>query len=301
MQSIRLCSCFYAAFAIVVSAVAATAATDGDTSSVVRLSVAASGRVSDRMSIAQDGQAGIGKTVVRRAEKSAGTNAIVRRVKKSDSGSTVSKKTDSGSKVSTFAGLQRTDRYSFHSGLNCSSQHGAADLGKESVEPALGKSVHECQKMCAEDDDCTCITYEKKLGKCTKKTYCDPEECVASSLIDTYVQHSTFKTSKISVSVNKTGESEAAWPQFSFERSGGRLCSADVENITDVPGAGPLVYDDYSVTQCLNTCLNTTGCDCVVYERYYQSVCTLKTNCPPEGEVMCDRSIEFDMYVLKSE
>jgi len=110
---------------------------------------------------------------------------------------------------SVFAGAQRTDRYSFHRGINCSTGHGGDDLDTEATMP-MGKTLPECQQLCAKDDDCTCITHSPSTGRCAKQRNCYTENCAPSSLADTYTQHTSIKIGGGSV------------PQASFERSGGR-------------------------------------------------------------------------------
>lgn len=188
---------------------------------------------------------------------------------------------------SIFAGLLRTDRYSAALlNLNCNSRHGGADIGVAST----GTSLEDCKKMCIADDACTCISHEASTGSCAKQRHCHAESCESSSLADTYLLHTTLTAQNKSGKYNKTSR---AWPQFSFERSGGRDCTPEADNVTDFNADE--MEDDLSVTQCLNKCLNTTGCKCVMYERYYQSACYLKANCPLP--TFCGRSIMYDMYV----
>jgi hypothetical protein len=198
-------------------------------------------------------------------------NAIVRRMKNAIDRNA----------LSTFAGMQRTDRYSFHRGLNCSSGHGGDGIDAPALVP-MGKTLAQCQKICANDDDCTCITHEASTGKCAKQRHCYTESCVPSLLADTYTQHSTF-----------TLGGGGSVPQAQFERSGGRDCTT-TEGATDID-SGSTAVEDLSVTQCLSRCLNTTGCTCVRYERYYQSECFLKANCPRPN--FCARSNRYDTYV----
>jgi hypothetical protein len=176
--------------------------------------------------------------------------------------------------ISTFAGAQRTDSYSFHGGLNCSTGHGGHTMA---TLPAA-KTLPECQQLCALDDDCTCISFVPSTGRCAKQRNCYTESCTPSSLVDTYVQHTTLKI----------GNGSA--PQAQFERSGGRKCTA----MHDVTNIGSEV-EDLSVTQCLESCIANTACGCVRYERYFQSRCLMQQNCPKP--TFCDRSSEYDTYV----
>jgi hypothetical protein len=188
-------------------------------------------------------------------------------------------------RTSTFAGLLRTDRYSDAlRNIDCNSRHGGADIDVASTDTSL----EECKRMCIADEACTCISHEASTGRCSKQRHCYAESCEASSLADTYMLHTTL-TAK-STKYNRTSRS---WPQFSFERSGGRECTPAEDNVTNLTSEDP--EDDLSVTQCLNKCLDTTGCKCVMYERYYQSTCFLKSDCPLP--TFCGRSIKYDMYV----
>jgi hypothetical protein len=187
-------------------------------------------------------------------------------------------------RTSIFAGLLRTDRYSAPlRNLDCSSRHGGHDIDAASI----GTSLVECKKMCIADDACTCISSEDKIGRCSKQRHCYAESCLSSSLIDTYLLHTTLKTQPSAYSKTEN----TTWPQFSFERSGGRQCT-EVDGTTNLTAD---VEDDLSVTQCLNKCVATAGCKCVMYERYYQQVCFLKDNCPLP--TFCGRSDKYDMYV----
>lgn len=195
-------------------------------------------------------------------------------------GNVVRKVQKRSARGSMFAGAQRTDRYSFHKGLNCSTGHGGADIDSEATMP-MGKTLPECQKLCAKDDDCTCITFASSTGRCAKQRNCYTESCVPSSLADTYTQHTSLKVGGGSV------------PQAAFERSGGRECTT-TDNATDID-TGSSAVEDLSVTQCLQRCLGNPSCGCVRYERYYQSECFLKQNCPKP--TFCTRSNRYDTYV----
>jgi hypothetical protein len=207
-------------------------------------------------------------------------NDVVRRVQK---GTEVNK-------ASVFAGLERTDVFSTHPGVNCSSKHGGADLGKQ----MLGTTVEQCKKACAVDDDCTCISHEATKGICSKQKNCYLESCVPSSLVHTYQLHSSFKVKAKSAKGHGNGvyENESFAYQNLYERSGGRDC-ATYANVT-VLSTGH--YDTpKDVVQCLSDCEGYAGCECVKFERYYQKACTLMANCPLP--TFCQRSNEYDAYV----
>jgi hypothetical protein len=213
-------------------------------------------------------------------------------------------------KVAMFAGLERMDSFSSHNGINCSSKHGGADLGKQ----MLGKTLNECKNACAADDDCTCISHEANKGICSKQKNCYLESCVPSSLVHTYQLHSTFKLKPKKAKaakkakekallakkaqMAKTGDNESFEIQEAYERSGGRDCTANgtSDNATIISEGH---YDNpRSVKECLTDCNNDASCTCVKFERYYQQACTLLSNCPLP--TFCSRSNEFDIYVLSA-
>jgi hypothetical protein len=210
-------------------------------------------------------------------------------------------------KVSVFGGLERTDIFSTHAGINCS---WGAD------KQMLGKTLKECRDACAADDDCTCISHDATKGICSKQKNCYLESCVSSSLVDTYQLHSTFKVKattkaaqkrlKAAAKADKATQNatqvggvygnESFVVQEGYERSGGRDCTAGGANDNaTIISAGH--YDTpKDVVQCLTDCNNDASCTCVRFERYYQQACTLLSNCPLP--TFCSRSSEFDMYVV---
>jgi hypothetical protein len=214
--------------------------------------------------------------------------SIVRRMKK---------KFDADHKVvSAFAGMTRSDHYSVHSGKDCS----VADILDNDATMPEQTTAEQCQQSCIADDDCTCVTHDVTKGTCKKQRRCYEESCKPSSLLDTYILHSTFKLQKkgnlssASILQVVADPLPASTEQTLYERSGGRACTNGTTDIT-----GGCSGADCSVTQCLGLCQSTVGCDCVMYERYYSSKCYLKNSCPAPGEVFCDRSEIYDMYVLK--
>jgi hypothetical protein len=219
--------------------------------------------------------------------------------------------------TSAFAGLIRTDRFAFNRGMNCSSEHGGAEMGS-----ARGMGLKACQKSCVLDDGCTCINFEPSTGKCSKHQFCHLEKCVPSALVDTYMVHTTLKlpnrekkaapkrkpaeprgslsqeslataSSSVPQYGNDTDWSAPGSPQNLYERSGGRDCS-DGTNLTQIE----YYHDDHnlSITTCLTRCEDNNGCHCARYERYYQNECTLYgAGCDQPN--FCRRSGVYDMYV----
>jgi hypothetical protein len=206
-------------------------------------------------------------------------------------------------KASVFAGLERTNTFSSHPGVNCSSGHGGADLGRQ----MQGKSLDECQDACGADDDCTCISHEATKGICSKQKNCYLESCVPSSLVHTYEMHSTFKLrakkrankAKKTKSHSWTGHllegRESFQVQDAYYRTGGRDCNGGgAHDNATVLSVGH--YDfPRDVVQCLTDCDNLMSCSCVKFERYYQQACFLMADCP--SPKVCSRSNEYDTYI----
>jgi hypothetical protein len=225
---------------------------------------------------------------------------IVRRMKMKNAGTNKAPPLD----------LHRTDRYSVYRGQDCS------DFDNKVPSKVIEETtVEQCKESCQADDDCTCITYNASARTCNKQRNCYTEYCHSSSLMDTYMVHSSFKLKRSSQAPNGAPEHEnrdpadpdhiyGMWgssPQYSFERSGGRECLDGVTQIEEVSNiTHPLTDGGVSVTQCLHLCLNTTGCTCVKYERYYKSICFLSDNCPRPSYNFCTRSAKYDMYILSN-
>lgn len=217
-------------------------------------------------------------------------------------------------KTSAFEGLHRTDRYSFHRGLNCSAGHGGNEIDAAELVP-MGKTLEQCQKICASDDGCTCITHVPSTGRCGKHRACYVESCVPSLLADTYMQHSTFGVRRNSASTGLSHVEDGAerWlngmirdlsdPVYSlYDRNGGWECNnANVTNIGDSSNF-------QMVKECLDKCERQSGCKCVQYERVQEAgaQCVLQgSGCrqqTPEGTQIlhsgnCARSDDHDTYV----
>lgn len=255
-------------FRVVLSIATLVARVTGHESGLQRLSVAASGLVQNAPN-----NGGVVRKVARKSERvGTGTQrvpAFARRVaRKSERAGTNTQR------VSVFAGLLRKDHYSTFKGLECSSKHG----GNEIDSDATRMTLQECQTSCAHDDDCTCINFKSSSGMCRKLRYCHTERCVPSSLLDTYVQRSSFNISRNTTNVFTL-----------FERSGGRECTAAADSVAVV--GGPIVT---SISGCLHTCNSMSGCSCVRFARDVKE-CDLLSNCPLP--TFCARSGRFDMYV----
>lgn len=231
--------------------------------------------------------------------------------------------------TSAFAGLIRSDRFSFDRGMNCSSDHGGAELGT-----TMGMHLKDCQRSCLHDDGCTCVNFEASTGKCGKHRFCNLEDCVPSALVDTYMLHTTLKlpkarkeaapekkpTSHAHHSTPKTqsvfSEESIAAPskrkpkllaglseesvatsrsrvedtRNSYERSGARNC-------VGLPVIASHHEDlNLSALQCVSECESDTRCTCVRYSRYYQNQCDLMSNCTAASN-HCIRDNQADMYV----
>lgn len=245
------------------------------------VSVGASGRVTDLPGVRQPGAEHI-------ASRSASANDPLHEGVRRVEGKSERALGRAVSRVSTFAGLLRTDRYEIVSGYNCSSGNGGENINSAVTAPM---TLQECKQSCAHDDECTCVNFAASTGRCSKQQYCHFENCVASSLVDSYVQHSNFKVKPRHRFDEGSNDIDASTSQASFERSGARDCTNATK--LDLPITG------LSVTSCLTRCLNKTGCTCVKYERYYRSECSLMAGCAFKyGSLYCERSDKYDMYAL---
>jgi len=234
--------------------------------------------------------------------------------------------------TSAFAGLIRSDRFSFDRGMNCSSDHGGAELGT-----TMGMHLKDCQRSCLHDDGCTCVNFEASTGKCGKHRFCNLEDCVPSALVDTYMLHTTLKLPKgkkeavpkrklashhgkkrRSRLAHQEEESFATPPKRKPAQPQGGLSEGSIAKSTSSSGVD--VRDTYersgsrncvglpvleshhedlnlSVKQCLTLCDDLGTCTCVRYDRYYQNGCDLLSNCTIPASNHCIRDNSTDMYV----
>merc|ERR1712232_262412 len=154
---------------------------------------------------------------------------------------------------------------------------GGTDLGgldlDEDADVPMGLTLKECHHNCAKDFNCNCVSYERDRGIRMKQSFCTPDECAPSALVDTYLQEANYTTTTTAGSYNRKG----AW---------------DCASATTIS-----THNNQTPMECLERCSAESTCTCVKYLRFYDKVCTLQRNCPTLYTLpdTCDRSNSLDI------
>lgn len=89
----------------------------------------------------------------------------------------------------SYAVYAKAKGYAPWSARNAYAGHGGIEIDTDATAPE-GVSVDACQARCDADATCGCVTYKSSLGKCWKRSACEPTAFETNEAFDTYVRMS---------------------------------------------------------------------------------------------------------------